>query len=912
MKFIVNKQSVEAEPRPGQCLRTFLRDLGWFGVKKGCDAGDCGACTVLVDGHALNSCLIPAFRAEGRTITTIEGLTDNGTLHPVQRAFLDAQGYQCGFCTAGMILASSSLDDAARDDLGVSMKGNMCRCTGYRAIRDAIHGKSEAEDDRAGQALGSNIRNPLGPDIVTGKARYTADFAMEGMLHLKVKRSPHAHARILAIRTEAAARVPGVVAIFTHADVPTKRFTSGTHHEFEVNPDDTRLLDDVVRHVGQRVVAVVAESEGAAEEACRLVEIDYEILEAVITPKEAVRPGAPLLHDLGPEARISRPKENIVAEEGGGHGDVEQGLADADVIYEETFTTSRQQHVHLETHCSIGWVEPDGQIRVRTSSQTPFPTKQKLCYLFDLDPATIHIYTERVGGGFGGKQEVLSEDLCVLATLRTGRPVKWEFTREEEFIAATTRHPMEIRIRLGAKRDGYLTAMDIEVVSDTGAYGNHSRSTLIRCLSEPPLLYNCPNKRIHGIAVYTNTVPAGAIRGYGAAQLSFALESAIDEVARRLGIDPIAFRRLNAAGPEDELTGMHSGPDDLEITSHGLSECIDFVETSLRSGKGLPCPEGEEWAEGIGLAPSIVETIAVEHMSEAHLRLEENGTYHLAIGTAEFGNGTITAHRQIAASILGTRVAGICSTNADTARTPYDTGAFSSTGVPIAGKAVAAAASALRDKMLRVVALETGCEASACQLGEQAVSTSQGEVSLTDLPALAEKWRKTLAVSRKSYSTPRSIGFNVQGFRVAVNRRTGELRILQSVHACDAGQVINPMQLRGQIDGGVMMALGWAMHEHVEIDQTGTVLNPAIRTYRLPTFAEAPETEIHFAATRDHLGPLGAKGMSETALDPVAPALNNALADAADIRMTAMPLRPDFILEKILNGMPSPDKSPTS
>jgi len=899
MNFHINGKHFSATPRPGQCLRTFLRDLGWFGVKKGCDGGDCGACSVLVDGEAVHSCLYPAHRAEEKEVTTLEGLAQNGELHPLQQAFLDAQSYQCGFCTAGFLMTGSTLSEEDKQELPYELKGNLCRCTGYRAIRDGLNGIAEAEEDVAGQAMGAKIRNPFGPSIVTGQARYTADYDMPGMLHLKVLRSPHAHAKITSIRTEKAKAAPGVRGVYTWEDVPRKLYTSATHHDFHVDPDDMYMLENQVRFRGQRVAAVVAETEGQAEAACRLIEVDYEPLPAVFDPEAAMSKAAPQLHALGPESRISRPDRNVFAEVKGGHGDVDAALAEAEYVVENTYHTSRQQHVHLETHCSIVWVDGDGRIHVRTSSQTPHLTKQKLVYLFDLYPESLHVFTDRVGGGFGAKQEVLTEDLCLLAALDIGAPVKWEMTREEEFTATTTRHPMKIDIKLGADKKGNLTALKFWVIADTGAYGNHGRAVLMRCVAEPPELYNCPNKWGGGVSVYTNNVPAGAFRGYGAAQLAFALESSIDELAILAGIDPVDFRRRNMVRIDDELTGVFGGPTDLEITSSGLEECVDYVDQALASGRGASKPEGDRWVEGRGLAATMVQTIPTEHVSEAHISLLEDGTYHLAIGSAEFGNGIVTAHRQIASTVLGTRFANVQSVISDTDKTPFDTGTYSSTGVPIAGQAVAAAAERLKHQLRVIASKVSGVPSDECELADNAIQCGDSSIPLTQIFQEAVKLRRNVVACGKAYSTPRSYGFNVHGFRVAVNRDSGEIRILQSVQACDAGKVINPMQLRGQIEGGVVMALGWGLHEHLITDSEGQVQNAAIRTYRIPTFAEAPETEVYFAKTRDHIGPLGAKGMSETSLDPVCPALGNAVRDATGVRFTSLPLRPDKIYKKL-------------
>jgi len=424
--YKINGKSIEREPRPGQCLRTFAREQGFFGVKKGCDGGDCGACTVWVDGKPVHSCLFPAFRADGREVTTIEGLSRDGELHPMQQAFLSAQAFQCGFCTPGMIMTSAALSQEQKRDLPFHLKGNLCRCTGYHSIRDALQGVAHVQDDRAGHACGANLPNPLAQAIVTGTARYTADLPVEGRLHLKVLRSPHAHAKITAIRTEKARALAGVHAVFTWEDVPRRLYTSALHDDYRVDPDDTYILDDVVRYVGQRVAAVAAESEGIAEAACRLIEVDYEILAAVFDAEEAMLATAPRLHQKSVDSRIQRPGQNIFLAIESEYGNVAQGFAESDVIVEGTYFSNKVSHAHLETHAAIAWQSQDGRIHVRTSSQAPFQVKAKLAYLLSIYPEQLHIFTERVGGGFGGKQEMLCEELCVLAMLKTGRPVQWE------------------------------------------------------------------------------------------------------------------------------------------------------------------------------------------------------------------------------------------------------------------------------------------------------------------------------------------------------------------------------------------------------------------------------------------------------------------------------------------------------
>ncbi|MFT4233588.1 MAG: molybdopterin-dependent oxidoreductase [Microbacterium sp.] len=878
MRFDVNGEGVEATPRAGQCLRTLLRETGHTEVKKGCDAGDCGACGVMLDGRPVHSCLIPAMRADGAVITTAAGLAPGDELHPVQQAIMENFAFQCGFCTPGMSITGASLSACDGDDLDRRLKGNLCRCTGYRPIREAMRSvlgevrkTPSAETSRAETSgAGASVIPEPARRLVQGREPYTFDEIPDGALVLRVLGSPYAHARIRSIDTDAAAAIPGVVAVFTHRDVPDVHYSTARHEHRTDDPDDTRMLDDVVRHIGQRVAAVVAETAAAAEAACCAIVVDYEQLPAVFDPEEARTPGAPLIHpDRTPEHRVANARRNVVASlHSGRGGDVDDALAKSTVTVHGTWQTSRASHAQLETHGAVGWLTQDGALTIRSSTQVPFLTRDELCHIFDLPREKVRVYAPRVGGGFGGKQEIFAEDLVALAVLRTGRPVAYEFSRADEFWRASVRHPMRVDVTLGADDTGHLTALKLDVLSDTGAYGNHAIGVMFHGLAESVTLYRCPVVRIDGEAVYTNNVPSGAFRGYGLGQVQLGIESAMDLLAERLDIDPFELRRINAIREGDPLL-LADGTveEDLIWGSYGLDQCLDLAQAAL-ARDGEEAPSG--WLVGEGMAAAMIATMAPRgHIAHTSASLEADGTITIRTGTAEFGNGTTTVQRQIAASVFEVPQARIRLEHADTALVEHDTGAFASAGTTVAGKALYAACLALREKIVTAAA-----------------ASSYSPDLLRHVPLLAAMGAEL--------GEHRSLAFNVHAVRVAVDPETGAVRILRSVQAADAGFVMNPAQCRGQIEGGVAQGYGSALYEEVQT-QDGRVLNPAFRTYRVPQSVDIPDTEVLFADTNDALGPFGAKSMSESPYNPVAPAVGNAIARALGRRPFHQPFTRDRV-----------------
>jgi CO/xanthine dehydrogenase Mo-binding subunit/aerobic-type carbon monoxide dehydrogenase small subunit (CoxS/CutS family) len=855
---------------PGEVLLTGLRRLGHTEVRAGCRTGDCGTCAVLIDGIEAPSCLVPLAECEGVAVATAaSGQPGIGAARDVIRRH---RGFQCGFCTAGFVVALGSHDERVRRSGG--LRGHLCRCTGYRGLLQAareLGGEPSVEESADGLA------DPAADRVVCGTEPFTLDLTIEDMGVLAFVQSPHASAAVRSVDIAAALALPGVRAVLTPFNTPTTRFSSARNTDREINPDDQRVLDTIVRYAGQRVAVVVADDGVTARRAADLVEVDYLVRPAVLTMADALAPGAPLVHGdkvgiAAEDLRIDRLESNIVVEQSITHGDPARGHQQADAVVTGVWRTPRIQHVHLEPHSAAAWFEDDSSITIRSATQVPHLARTELCRIFTLQPDRLRVQTARVGGGFGAKQELIVEDVLLAAVLMTGRPACVELTREQQFTLAPTRHAAEVTVTLGAKADGTFTVMELDHLLDAGAHGNHSRPVLRHGLSSGFGPYRCPDRRLTGRAVYTNQVPGGAFRGYGLGQVVHAVERAIDELASRLDLDPVHLRRVNLLHAGESPLGLAVGHP-LEAANYGLPQCLERAVAELASTRdrdaardlcrefpllgGVPA----DWALGEGVAISATATVPARgHRAEARITLR-GARFELHVGSVEIGSGVTALLQGIAADELGVAADLVDVSTGDTDLVGQDSGTFGSTSVMVAGRAVTRASRLM-------------------------------------LAALAENSSAATEVLGEAWELPASTVGNVQAFRVAVHRLTGVVVILDSVHAVDAGTVLNASQARGQVEGAVMQGIGAALSEVVVVED-GRVMNPSLRAYRIPQAGRFPDTRVFFADTYDPHGPRGAKSMSEAVINPVAPALANAIRDAIGTCPRDLPLTPAKVWEQL-------------
>ncbi len=756
-------------------------------------------------------------------------------------------------------------------------------------------------------AVGQSVRKVDGPSLVAGKPLFTLDLDIPGSLVGAILPSPHAHARIVSVDTSEAEQVPGVRAILHHGNVPRVPYTTAGQGWPEPSPYDTVLFDTKVRFVGDRVAAVAAETEDAAAEALAKIRVEYELLPPVLSSEEALAAGAPIIHDEPDAEGIYDAAHNIAAAVDIPIGDVAAALAAAPVTAEATCEIPYSQHATIEPHCVIAYFDDAGRLILRTSTQVPFHVRRIVARVVGLDPARIRVVKPRIGGGFGSKQEVLLEPVAALLARRTGRPVRMTYTRQEVFVASRTRHPMKVTVRLGASKDGTLHALEMGVLSNTGAYGAHALTVLSNVGSKTLPLYNkAPHVHFHGRAVYTNLPVAGAYRGYGATQGYFALEVAMDKLAEKLGLDPVELRRRNhirvgETSPIFEKIGEGREGTAQIVRSCALEECLRIGAERIgwREKRGQRREEGP-WVHGLGMACAMQGSgITGVDMAAATLVMQDDGSFRLLVGATDLGTGSDTILAQIAAQELDVPVDRVLVYSSDTDFTPFDTGAYASSTTYVSGNAVLRAASEVRAQILDVAAAALGERASALELAAGVVRSRKSGKSLT----LSEVGHRATYVADQrqiaataSFACPESPPpFAAFFCEVAVDRETGVVRVERFVVAADCGVAIHPQAAEGQLEGAVLQGIGHALCEEMLFSPRGRCVNAGFFDYKIPSSLDAPEIETILVPSEEPTGPWGAKSISEVGINGPLPAISNAIYDAVGARMVRAPFTPERV-----------------
>jgi selenium-dependent xanthine dehydrogenase len=926
LKLTVNGTQHELDVPQSRTLAEVLRyDLGLTGTKIGCNEAECGICTVHVNGVPMDSCIFPAFKAQGATITTIEGLAsrdDSGEehLHPLQEAFMDHCAVQCGYCTPGLIMTSAALLDensAPTDtDIKIALKDTYCRCTGYTSVMQAI--KSAGNVLRGESPLPPNdppVDEPMNvisrsvkvPDIVervTGRAKYTDDYVFPDMLFARTLRSRYPHARVLSIDTTQAKALPGVRAVLTAADVPGENLHGLVHFDWPV------LCGDKVRYMGDSVAIVAAETQAIADAALDLISVEYEPLPVVADPVYARSPEAPLVHE-------GREGGNLLKHIKVRHGDLELGFANADVIVERTYHTPTTEHAFLEPECAIGI--PSGydadheKLTIYVGSQIPYQDRNQIARAMALPDESVRVIGTLIGGGFGGKEDIAGQIHVAMLAEVTQRPVKMLYTRQESLLFHPKRHATVIRIKTGAKKDGTLTAVEAELYGDGGAYASLSDKVMTRATTHATGPYNVPNAKIDCYAMYTNNPPSGAFRGFGVTQSAFAVEQNMDLVAEAIGMDPIAFRLKNA-----QKVGVTTATGQLLRESVGLIETIELCEAEMRQGKNGDFQWGwrdEHYAYGWGVACAYKNTGlggGAPDKSDAEVEAFEDGTVEVRSSSADMGQGLVAVLAQCAAEELGLPYEQVRVLLSDTDLTPNGGPTTASRQTYMSGNAVRLAAANLRDALSSVVAEEFDYSPDRLRFEEGLVRINGTSIGFGEAVKLAKQQGISTRILHEYWgpkTQPLGTGGDMHfGFSyatqialVAVDLHTGEVKVHKIISGTDIGRAINPLLLQGQIEGGIIMALGNCLTESY-IVENGVPWSTLLSRYKMPSIKHTPEIISYLVEHRTADGPYGAKGVGEIPSINTTPAICNAIFNAVGVRVYSLPVDQDSLLRAMRKG----------
>jgi len=741
--------------------------------------------------------------------------------------------------------------------------------------------------------------------LATGRATFADDVDIRGLLHTKLVKSPYPHARITSVDKSRAEALPGVEAVITWEDVPRIPFTTAGQSWPEPSPYDMYILDNKVRFVGDPVAAVCAETPEIAARAVELIDVGYEVLPAILDYRQSMNPGAPIIHDEPESYGIYDAGRNIAAHIDVEIGDLEAGLREADLVIEHEFQVQYQQHTCLEPHVTIAFLDEDQRLVLRTSTQIPYHCRRMLAFALDIPVRNIHVIKPRVGGGFGNKQEVVTEPIAAVLALKTRRPVKLEYTREEEFTIARMRHPQHLKLRTGVRRDGSITANEVNVLTNTGAYGTHSLTVTGNTGTKPLPLYRSPNMRFYADIVYANLPISGAFRGYGAPQGFFAMEVHMDEVAESLGMDPLEFRKLNhiRQGDTDLMSaaaGEGAGKKARVMHSCGLPECIERGSAAIgwREKRGKPGTGPRR--RGVGMCILMQGSgVAGDELAAAALKMNEDASFNLMVGSADIGTGSDTTLSQIAAEVLGVPLDHIIIKSGDTDHISFDYGAYASSTAYITGTSVLKASEDARQQIVAVAGRMMDEDPEGLLVHDGRVSSLNGKsVSLQEVAMECLYGEdKKLIIGTGSHATKESPPPFVAMFaEVEVDVETGQVHPIEIVTAVDVGRALNPDICEGQVEGAVAQGLGYALTEEILVGDDGRVLNPCFMDYKIFAAPDMPKLTTILVEAEEPTGPFGAKSVAEIAINGPAPAISNAIYDAVGIRLHSLPMTAEKVL----------------
>lgn len=766
-----------------------------------------------------------------------------------------------------------------------------------------------------GKVVGKNIEKVDGLALAAGAPIFADDWWPEGLLHAKILWSPLPHARIKSIDTSAAEKLPGVHAVICYKNVPRVVHTTAGQGYPEPSPYDTVMFDEKVRYVGDRVAAVAAETEAIAEKALKLIKVEYEPLPAIFDPERTMEEGAPIIHDE-PDCKFIvpvfyDPKRNHCAHLDLETGDVDRAMAEADIVFERKFKIHAQQHCSIEPHSCICYFEPDGRLVIRSSTQVPFHVRRIVAQCLQIPERMIRVIKPRIGGGFGGKQEILIEDVCAMLAMKTKRPVRLVYTREEEFISARVRHPMILWCKVGAKRDGSLSAINLKVLSNAGAYGAHAMTVMNNTCAKALPLFRCRNIRWNADAVYTNLPPGGAFRGYGVIPTAFAMGVLVDEIAEALGVDPVDFWLKNIVREGDthpifEKLGETGRGVAMKIESNSLPECI------MRGAEVFGWKEKRVMSErqngrvrrGVGMACTVQGgTVPLIDMASVFAKMNDDGSFNLLIGATDLGTGADTVISQIFAEVLDIPVEDVIIKPSDTDISPFDKGAYASGTTYLTGTATVLTAEAVKEQIVRVAAEMMG-EPRSNLIVEKKGVVSRATGKRVEFHEIAKfstymKSQFQIAAVRSAFSKLPPQSYAAHFVEVEVDTETGQIKPLYYVVAVDCGTPINPRLAEGQAEGAVLQAIGYALSEEMVFDENGRLLNPSFGGYRIPAITDAPKIETILVPSYEPTGPFGGKTVGEVCINGPLPAISNAIYNAVGVRLYETPFTPEKVLKAI-------------